>query len=66
LPEPFFENWLCRFGISVQIHTDGGKEFVNKLSQELFTLINVAAYPQCNAKVEVFNKTVKIYFASYV
>jgi hypothetical protein len=25
------EQWFCKFGIPAQIHTDGGKEFVNKL-----------------------------------
>jgi hypothetical protein len=24
-----FENWFCKFGIPAQLHTDGGKEFVN-------------------------------------
>jgi len=31
-----FNEWFCKFGIPGQIHTDGGKEFVNKLSNELF------------------------------
>jgi hypothetical protein len=48
-----FNEWFCKFSIPVQIHTYGGKEFVNKLSDELFTLLNVqhtsAAHPQCNA-----------------
>ena len=67
-----FSEWFCKFGIPAQIHTDGGKEFVNKLSNELFTLLNVQhtkttpAHPQCNAQVEVFNKTVKKYLASFV
>jgi hypothetical protein len=26
-----FDQWFCKFGIPAQIHTDGGKEFVNKL-----------------------------------
>jgi hypothetical protein len=25
-----FEQWFCKLGIPAQIHTDGGKEFVNK------------------------------------
>jgi hypothetical protein len=29
-----FEQWFCKFGIPAQIHTDGGKEFVNKLVAE--------------------------------
>jgi hypothetical protein len=50
---------------SAQIHTDGEKEFVNKLLAELFPLLNIShtktspAHPQCNGQVEVFNKTVK-------
>ena len=49
-----------------------GKEFVNKLSAEMMELKNVAhtktspAHPQCNSQVEVFNKTVKKYLASFV
>ncbi len=67
-----FNEWFCKFGIPAQNHTDGGKEFINKLSNELFQLINVQhtkttlAHPQCNAQVEVFNKTVKKYLASFV
>jgi hypothetical protein len=64
--------WFCRFGTPVQIHSDNGKEFVNKLSKELFTLLGIKhttttpAHPQCNAQVEVFNKTVAKYLASFV
>jgi hypothetical protein len=67
-----FSKWFCKFGIPAQIHTDGGKEFVNKLSNELFTLLNVKhtkttpAHPQRNVQVEVFNKTVKKYLAFFV
>ncbi len=67
-----FEQWFCKFGISAQIHTDGVKEFVNKLLAEISKLLNVQHskttpyHPQCNSQVEVFNKTVKKYLASYV
>jgi transposase InsO family protein len=67
-----FEQWFCKFGIPAQIHTDGGKEFENKLMEEFCELLNVQHtntiqyHPQCNAQVEVFNKTVKKYLASYV
>jgi hypothetical protein len=67
-----FSEWFCKFGIPAQIHTDGGKEFINKLSKEFFDLLNVEhtkttpAHPQCNRQVEVFNKTVKKYLASFV
>jgi transposase InsO family protein len=53
-----FEQWFCKFGIPAQIHTDGGKEFVNKLLAELCELLNVQHtkttpyHPQCNSQVQ--------------
>jgi hypothetical protein len=70
--DAIYRDWFAKFGILVQIHTDGGKEFINKLSAELFQLLNVRhtktspAHPQCNAQVEVFNKTVKKFLQSFV
>jgi hypothetical protein len=67
-----FSEWFCKFGIPAQIHTDGRKKFVNKLSNKLFTLLNIKhskttlAHPQCNVQVEVFNKTVEKYLASFM
>ncbi len=69
--DAIYRDWFAKFGIPAQIHTDGGKEFVNKLSAELFQL-NVRhtktspVHPQCNAQVEVFNKTVKKFLQSFV
>jgi hypothetical protein len=62
--DAIYRDWFSKCGILAQIHMDGGKEFVNKLSEELFQLLNIShtktssAHPQCNAQVEVFNKTV--------
>ncbi len=70
--DAIYRDWFAKFGIPAQIHTDGGKEFVNKLSVELFQLLNVRhtktspAHPQCNTQVEVFNKTVKKFLQSFV
>jgi hypothetical protein len=70
--DEIFKDWFAKFRILAQIHTDGGKEFVNKLSAELFQMLNVRhtktspAHPQCNAQVEVFNKTVKKFLRSFV
>jgi Integrase zinc binding domain/Integrase core domain len=53
-----FKEWFCKFGIWVQIHTDAGKEFMNKLSAKMMELMNVAhtkmspAHPQCNSQVK--------------
>ncbi len=62
--DAIFKEWFCKFGILAQIHTDRGKEFME--------LLNVShtktspAHPLCNSQVEVFNKTVKKYLASFV
>jgi transposase InsO family protein len=59
-------------GPPIQIHSDMGKEFCNKLSDELFQKLDIQhtktspAHPQCNAQVEVFNKTVAKYLSSFV
>jgi len=65
-------DWFSKFRIPAQIHTNGGKEFINKPSEELFQLLNVShtrtspAHPKCNAQVEVFNKTVKKFLQYFV
>jgi hypothetical protein len=70
--DAIFKKWFCKFRITAQIHTDGGRQFINKLSAELFSLLNVShtktlpAHLQCNSQVEVFKKTVKKYLASFV
>ena len=66
-----FNRWICRFGCPLEIVSDGGKEFVNKLSAELYKLLEIkhskttAYHPQCNAQVERFNQTVAKYLASF-
>jgi hypothetical protein len=70
--DTIFKEWFCKFGILAQIHTDGGKELVNKLASKMMELLNVAntktslAHPQCNSQVKVFYKTVKKYLALFV
>jgi len=62
--------WICRYGIPSQIFTDGGKEFCNKILNDICTFLNIAknkttpAHPQCNAQVEIVNKTIKKYLAT--
>jgi IS30 family transposase len=38
--DAIYRDWFAKFGILAQIHTDGGKEFVNKLLVELFQIFN--------------------------
>jgi len=32
--DTIFKEWFCKFGIPAQIHTDGGKEFVNMFGHQ--------------------------------
>jgi transposase InsO family protein len=56
----------------LQIHSDNGTEFVKKLNKELFKLLDIKhttttpGHPQCNEQVELFNKTMAKYLASFV
>ena len=64
--------WIYRFAPPTQIHSDGGKEFVNQLSAELFAILNIQhtkttpEHPQCNAQVENFNCRIKDYLGPYL
>ena len=70
--EAIFEKWFCRYGIPMEIVTDGGKEFCAKISEEVMkcmgaTHLKTAPYhPQCNSQAEVANKTIADYLSKYV
>jgi hypothetical protein len=61
--DAIFLHWICHYEIPVEVITDQGKEFCNKLTNERFQLIEMkhgttpAYHPQCNAQAEVANKT---------
>ena len=67
-----FNRWICRYGLPLEIVTDQGKEFCNKMSDELYQLLGTrhqtttARHPQCNASAEVCNKTIAKYLNSFV
>ena len=67
-----FNRWICRFGLPLEIVTDRGREFSNKLSEELYKLLQLhhqttaARHPQCNSQAEVCNKTIAKYLNSFV
>ena len=64
-----FDKWICRFGVPIQIITDGGREFCNKLSTDLYNKLRISHnstspyHPQCNAQAEVANKHFQKYLA---
>jgi hypothetical protein len=72
LADAIYKEWFSKFGIPAQIHTDREKEFVNKLSVELFQLLNVShtktspGHPQFNAQVDIFNKMAKKFLQSFI
>ena len=67
-----FNRWICRYGLPLEIVTDQGREFCNKMSDELYQLLGTrhqtttARHPQCNAAAEVCNKTIAKYLNSFV
>jgi transposase InsO family protein/ribonuclease HI len=60
----FFEKWICRFSVPNMIITDQGKEFCNKLLEELCILWGVEKartspfHPQTNSAAESYNRTI--------
>jgi len=64
--------WICRYGVPLEVITDMGLEFKNKLFAEISRLIGTkhsttsAYHPQCNSQAEVCNKTIAKYLASMV
>ena len=67
-----FSKWICRYGLPLELITDQGKEFANKMSAELYELLKMkhqttsARHPQCNTAAEVCNKTIAKYLNSFV
>jgi transposase InsO family protein len=64
--------WVYRFSAPSQIHSDQGKEFCNKVLQELLQLLGTshttttAYHPQANAQVERLNRTILGYLRSHI
>jgi len=64
--------WICRFGLPLELITDQGKEFTNKMAEHLFSSLNIrhsttsSYHPQCNSQAEVCNKTIAKYLAAFV
>ena len=67
-----FHQYFCKYGCPIEIMSDQGLEFCNKLSDELCKLLQIkhnttTAYrPQSNSSSEVFNKTIAKYLSSFV
>ena len=61
------DTWVTYYSKPAEILTDGGKEFANKLLNSICLELGVLHkqtspyHPQCNAQVEVFNRTMRHY-----
>ena len=57
------EHWISRFGVTVSIHTDQGRNFGSKLFQSLMQFLQIdktrttSFHPQSNAVIERMNRT---------
>jgi transposase InsO family protein len=64
--------WICHFGLPLELITDQGKEFTNKMAEHLFASLDIrhsttsSYHPQCNSQAEVCNKTITKYLAALV
>jgi transposase InsO family protein len=60
----FFEKWICRFSSPARCITDQGKEFCNKLLDEVCKIWGVEKartspfHPQTNSSAESYNRTI--------
>ena len=39
--DAIFTKWICRYGCPAIIHTDMGKEFINKITTELYEKLDI-------------------------
>ena len=64
IAKAFFERWICRFSVPQTIVTDNGREFANKVVDELCDLLHVEHrttspyHPQANSSAESYNRQI--------
>ena len=69
--DAFFQHIVCRFGMPSVIHLDQGREFENKLMQELCLLCGAHKtrttpyHPESDGMVERFNRTLLMMLAMF-
>ena len=69
--DAFFNQVVCRFGMPIVIHSDQGREFENKIMQELCLLCGshktrtTPYHPESDGMVERFNRTLLMMLAMF-
>ena len=67
----FVENFVCRFGTPLQIHSDQGRNFESAIFQEMCNILQIdktrstSYHPQSNGNVERLNRTLGNMLAMY-
>ena len=70
--DAFFSQIVCRFGMTIVIHSDQGREFENRIMQELCILCGshktrmTLYHPESDGLVERFNRTLLMMLAIFV
>ena len=71
IADAFFSQIVCRFGMPMVIHSDQGREFENRIMQELCILCGshktrtTPYHPQSDGLVERFNRTLLMMLAMF-
>ena len=71
IADAFFNQVVCRFGMPIVIHSDQGREFENKIMQELCILCGshktrtTPCHPESDGMVERFNRTLLMMLAMF-
>ncbi|KAG5885997.1 hypothetical protein JTB14_025391 [Gonioctena quinquepunctata] len=66
------KEWICRFGIPMELHSDQGRNFESNLFQEICLLLNIrktrstALHPQSDGMVERMNRTINRHLSKVV
>jgi transposase InsO family protein len=67
-----FDDWICKFSVMQTLVSDNGKEYCNKVVDELCKMLSIkrsttaVVRPQCNGQAEVFNRTMIRYLTNMV
>ena len=66
------EQFVCRFGVPLQIHSDQGRNFCSKVFNEMCTLLGVKKtqttpyHPQSDGMIERYNRTLEAQLSMFV
>lgn len=67
----FVNEFVCRFGTSLQLHSDQGSNFESKAFKQMCSFLKIdktrttSMRPQCNGNVERFNRTLTTMLTMY-